>query len=354
MNNLAILGRQAILAGSLLIKFFKRMLFLLKIRRIEKVYKFFQSVKEREAEFKLKIYSKNFFALMKLKEIIFYHHRIERLAIIRKNLALLVIKNYLIDNKLTIKGIRRKIHKYKRMIKAFKSSSAISNRENSTKNTENYLNSSNENIKVEDLGNILECASLTSTEFQMIEQEKQEKIKMSKVSYNVGKSKEPVSVLPYIYERLIKDEIAPPKHHLNLTFCTTARISEASPIRKIQFRYPKNINQPKRLPKIQKPGKRFFTYDVEDPPNYMRSTLCSSLDDRISQINESIPKRNPGPIDLILREGSTLLNQTFAGYQRVNEPKRSISNFRKFDPRQQISILGQSRIEIKGRAQSSI
>ena len=330
------------------------MLLLLKIRRIEKVYQFFQSIKEREAEFKLKVYSKNFFGLLKLKEIIFYHQRIEKIAIIRKNLALLVIKNYLNNNKLTVKGIRRKIHKYKRMMKAFKSSSAISNREGSTKNTENYLNSSNENIKGEDLGNILECASLTSTEFQMIEHEKQEKIKMSKVSYNVGKSKEPLSVLPYIYEKLIKDDIAPPKHHLNLTFCTTARMSEASPVRKLQFHSPKFPNQPKRLPKIQKPGKRFFTYDVEDPPNYMRSTLCSSLDDRISLITETIPKKKPGPIDSILREGSTLLNQTFAGYQRVNEPKRSISNFRKFDARQQISVLGQSRFQIQGRARSSI
>ena len=307
------------------------MLFLLKIYRIQKVYLYFQRLKEEEGELKSKQGIRIGYCNQILRERKFEKYRKERLLQIKDNLALLVIKIYFKSNQLNFPNIMKRIKRYKRKLKMCASSSvhnekafdAYSTRDISTRSEVYTNNSSNENLRNPDnLGNILECASLTSTEFLQIEQTRKEKIQNGIISYNIAKPKEIIAVLPYLYQKDIQEEVSPQCHYTIATTSLISRMLSSNP----QRHNPRKKSLP--LPAIQSPPKpsppKKLVFTNERLPNFTRATFSSDRSPRAENNEQDriVVKNSP-------REKTTLFNQTITTMQKaVIKKKRSISTYK--------------------------
>ena len=179
----------------------------------------------------------------------------------------------------------------------------------------------------EDLGNILECASLTSTEYLEIEKTRKEKIQFGMIAYNISKNKEPVPVLPYLYQKDIFEEHSPSRNYTLMTNCLISRMTSIQPKRQSPNKKLPPTRFSVELPSISitaaTPKK--IKFDNENRPNFTRPTASSmasrSPEDHYSQTPKTVSS---------YREHTTLFNQTFSGMQKLAELKqRSISNHRK-------------------------
>lgn len=265
----------------------------------------------------------------------FYKYRKTRLEQIHENLALLTIKIYFDLNIVNFSGFMRRVKKYKRMIKMCKSGSVqskgemYSTKDQSTNRSEIFGASSNENLKVEDLGNIMECASLTSTEYVELEKVRREKIQNGMIAYNIQRAKEPMQVLPYLYQKDIVEEHSPPNHYTTLTTCLASRMISTyprrqSPLSSIRQSPMKIRIELPTLPTLPQTPKKLI-FNAENLPNFTRPTQ-SSLASRSKEENFPETPKNFGS----LRENTTLFNQTFSGMQKLMEIKRrSTSSYKK-------------------------
>ena len=124
----------------------------------------------------------------------------------------------------------------------------LSTRDQFSTASEVVSNSSNENLRnIDNLGHILECASMTSTEFLQIEKDRKEKIQNGKISYNIARAKEPISVLPLLYQKDIQEEIFPMKNYTQPTKANICRMSASMPKRQ------NPAYKKQKLPKIAQP-----------------------------------------------------------------------------------------------------
>ena len=275
------------------------------------------------------MYSKYLLSLEK-----FYIYRKIRLGEIHKNLAILTIKIFYRQSNLSFSLIMKRIKKFKRMLKMCKSSSMqskgefYSTKDQSTNRSEIFGGESIPDLRnADDLGNILECASLTSTEYMDIERTRKEKIQFGMIAYNISKNKEPVPVLPYLYQKDITEEHSPSRNYTIMTNCLISRMISIQPKRqspKINLASKRfSLELPSISSTVQTPKK--LKFDNENLPNFTRPTASSMAsrnpDDEYSKTPKAVSS---------YRDNSTLLNQTFSGMQRMAELKqRSRSNHRK-------------------------
>ena len=306
----------------------------MKIYRIKQAYLHYLRLKEEKIEIILKKDLRIFSCIMVLKSKKFLIYRSTQLEKIKEKLSILIIKKYYHSNQLTIYLLIKRIKKYKRKLRIENSSSVQNDKSADGHLIKEYTathsgmvtnHSSEENLKNnENLGNILECASLTSTEFLQIEEIRRQKIQHGRISYNIPKAKEHTVVLPYLYQKDMIEDIRPSNHYITTTSAVVSRMMNSNPKRqhplkkKIHLTQNTQIttNSPKELPKK-------IIFDKEHLPNFTRPTLSSSVDTK----TDDEPEKNK-KIKLKLKENSNLLKQTFAGIQRItqsNNNKRSTS-----------------------------
>lgn len=309
----------------------KRLLIRFKCRRLLNAFFYFKRLREEEGLKGVKIGLHIFYGRMKLKWQQFLEYRDKRLIKLRENLAILSIRNYYRKNSLSFSLIMKRIKKYKRRLKMNTSHSThdkcdfMSTKTQSVKSGLFSENSSNENLKnIENLVDIVECASLTSTEFLVVEKMRKKAIHDGMIAYKIPRSKEPIAVLPYLYEKDLKDEVTPIGHYEEITFAATSRMSANRPIR-----YPPNKKVREKLPAIVKDAvkiakNRKIVFNNDNLPNFTRPTASSSF----SREKDPVPVK-VNVMNRTIRENTTLFNQTFSGVQRISEGKqRSVSQKR--------------------------
>lgn len=334
-RNLTFTGKKPQWAGFILTRFAKRLLFFFKIKRITKAYLYFKALREEEGCKTVRIsigmiYCKYLVSLEK-----FYKYRKNRLVEIHQKLALLTIKNFYRNNNLSFSLIMKRIKKFKRMLKMCKSGSVhskadfYSTKDHSTTRSEIFGGDSNADMKnIDDLGNIIECASLTSTEYLELEQARKEKIQFGMISYNIAKNKEPLPVLPYLYQKDIIEEHSPSRNYEVMTNCLISRMSAISPKRQNPRKMPMRkfkVELPSIIP-LQTPKK--IRFDNENLPNFTRPTASSMASRNPEEQTESSPKTVN-----YYRENTTLFNQTFSYVQKLSDIKPSpLSSYKKTTP----------------------
>ena len=329
------------------------MLFLLKIFRIKKVYFHYLQLKQEEGEIGIRNGIRIGYCFMIIKWEKFLIYRKMRLEKIKENLAVLTVKQYYQINQLTFAQLLRRFKKYKRMLKMNKSSSiqnyktfdGTSTRECGSVRSDIFTNnSSNENLKnVDNLKKILECASLTSTEYLQREEDRKQKIQNGKIAYNIPKAKEQITVLPYLYQKDILEDISPSCHY---TIATSAVVS------RMMNSYPKRQRPLKRKPPaplvIQSPkiSPRKIIFTKEHLPNFTRPTISSSITIKVDDDYEKSHTVRTSP-----RDNTTLFNQTFSGMQRtsVAQQKRSISAYKPQYPINTPKLSTHSRFDNNSR-----
>lgn len=330
-KNLFNTGKKPIWAAQVITKFMKKMLFLFKIGRIQRTYLILKMIKEEESMIGIKIGLRIIFNYKILKWKRFEKYREVRLKEIRKNVAILSVKIYYSSNQLSFRLLMRRFKKYKRAIRMHKSGSVIpekneglSTRDHISTRSDIFSNPSADNLKnVDNLGGIVECASLTSTEFLKIEKTRKDKIHCGLIAYNIPKSKEPVAVLPYLYQKDMQEEVSPPCHYFTPTHALVNRISVTNPLRQSPIK--KMLRQLPAIssytPKIEK---RKLIFDKEHLPNFTRPTLSSSYGRSKEEENSEAYS-----IKRSIRENTTLYNQTFSGMQKLLIPeKESLQNLK--------------------------
>lgn len=328
--NLFYTGRRTVWAAKVINRFMKRMVFLFKIRRIQQVYTHLKALNEEETCRNLRLHIRIFVANIRIKHEKFLIFRSIRLREIRQKLAILTVKNYYASNHLTYRILRKRIILYKRKFRINSSHQSktfdyASTRDRMTSQSDSNSFFSGENFKghADNLGNILECASITSTEFLELEKERKEKIHLGYLSYNIPKAKESESLLPFLYQKDMKDAVSPTNYY-NSTVNMVNRMNEVSP-----KRFAPKRNR-KMLPSIKKKSlanasPKKIVWDDEDPPNFTLPTASSSWnkknEEEIPKIKK-IPKRE-------LRNNTSLFNSTITAMLKVKDPnERAKSHFR--------------------------
>jgi hypothetical protein len=289
------LGRKPLWAANLINRFIKRLLIIFKIRRLERFYQHFQRLKQENGEIGCKrsmryIY---YYNILKFKK--FIRCRQLKLEEIKERLALLAIKNYYESNQLSFRLIIKRIKKYKRKIKVCRSNSiqndkngdGVSTRDQYTTRSNIFTNeSSRENLKnPENLRNILECASLTSTEFVQAEKERKERIQNGLISYKVPKAKEQLPVLPYLYQKDILEEISPPSHYTTPTSALVSRMQCINPKR--QSPTIKHVELP-LIALSPKPVLKKIIFQKDNLPNFTKPTFSSTFSGKCEEVAEKI------------------------------------------------------------------
>lgn len=309
----------------------KRMIFLLKIRRIEQVFLHLKALKEAEACKRLSVYIRVFNASMIIKNEFFLRYRSIRLQEIRQNLAILAIKNYFQSSHINFRILRKRIILFKRRLKKNSSQQSkyfenASTRDRMTSRSELVSASSNDNLKapIENLGNIIECASITSTEFLQMEKDRMDKITFGLLSYNVPKAKEQLPLLPLLYQKDMQEAISP-NSYCNATFTVVNRMNQVSPRRFT----PKRLR--KALPILNKkpPAKtlpRKLIWTREEQPNFSLPTASSAWG---KKSEEDIPEEKPVAKKREPRYNTTLFNSTITAMLKLKDPNyRARSHFR--------------------------
>lgn len=333
------LGSKPEKAARILQKFVKQLLFKFKIRRILRTYTILQQQKINEIQLKLQ----KFLRVLKCKETIsnlkFEIKKKFMLSKIRERVAITSVKGYWKKSKFTFKIIMQKIKKFKRMIRNEKRFSTVDKDTSNiskkgfykgdhlnakpllTTRSKNSILSedfdTNENEGENEEENKKEEESLTSDLNRRQEQERQEKIARVRLSYNLPKAKEPLNVLPYLYQKDILEGMSPPSHYISTTRATVFRMNVSNPKRV----YESNAKtSPQNLLSLIKP----YTSSAprpklggDQPPAYMKPTTASKMCRWDAEApNEEIeePKKNIKP-----RDDSKVLSPTFAYMQKVTK-----------------------------------
>lgn len=327
-HNFFYIGKKPLWAAKIINKFMKRMVILLKVRRIQAAYKSYLIIKEAEACKKLKDYLRIGYAYYQLKHRKFLRYRNIRVIEIRENLAIISIKKYFQLENLNYRTLRKRIIFYKRKqkfnsLQQDKNLDQASTKDQFSTYTDMYSMCSGDHLKnVDNLGNIIECASITSTEYIKIQKERREKIDSATISYNVQKNKEKINLLPLLYQKDMLESISPSNNYFTITRAAATRISDITPLRFVHKKQAKKLpiiqitNQVKNLPKK-------IVWSIENPPNFTLPTASSSNGKK-----EEIPIEKPATRKQN-RENTTLFNQTITGTMKIKIPKeRASSNAR--------------------------
>ncbi|OMJ95299.1 hypothetical protein SteCoe_1356 [Stentor coeruleus] len=324
-HNLFYIGKKPIWAAQIIIKFMKRMVFLLKIRRIQTAYENYIIIKEAEACKKLKNYLRIGYANFQLKHIKFLRHRSIRILEIRENLAIISIKKYFELENLNYRVLRKRIILYKRKqkfnsLQQDKNIEQVSTKDQFSICTDMYSICSGDYLKnVGNLRNIAECASITSTEYIKIQKERREKIDYAIISYNVQKNKEKNNLLPLLYQKDMMESISPSNNYFTITRAAATRISDVTPLRSVHKK------QVKKLPNIQisnqiKNVSNKIIWSKDDPPNFTLPTASWSNGKKEEiKIEKPLTRKQN-------RENTTLFNQTITRAMKIKIPKERASS----------------------------
>ncbi|OMJ94498.1 hypothetical protein SteCoe_2268 [Stentor coeruleus] len=330
-NNLFYTGKKTIWAANVINRFMKRMIFLLKIRRLEQVFVHLKALKEAEACIYLRVYIRAFNANMMIKHEKFLRYRFIRLQEIRQNLAILSIKNYYQSSHINFRILRKRIILFKRRLKKNSSQQSkffecASTRDRMTSQSELVSTSSNENFKapVENLGNIIECASITSTEFLQMEKDRKDKITGGLLAYSVPKAKEPLPLLPFLYQKDMQEAISP-NSYCNATFTVVNRMNQVSPRRFTPKRLRKALPVIDKKPPVKTLPKKLI-WTREEQPNFSLPTASSAWG---KKSEEDIPEAKPVVKKREHRYNTTLFNSTITAMLKLKDPNyRARSHFR--------------------------
>ena len=161
--------------------------------------------------------------------------------------------------------------------------------------------------------------SVSSGLNKKIEQERQQKIAISMIAHNLPKFKEPLNVLPYLYQKDILEGASPPSHYVSTTRAMVFRMNNVNPQRFNTKVKEKSVNREKILLSLIKP----YTSAAKRPklggdqnPAYMKPTTASKMSRWDAEApNEEIeePKSNLKP-----REDSKVMSPTYAYMQKVS------------------------------------
>ncbi|OMJ90942.1 hypothetical protein SteCoe_6610 [Stentor coeruleus] len=312
-DNFFSLGRKVEWAKNVLTRFFKRLAFVLKIRRIEKTYYVLKVEKRIKAEDLIKK-SLSCFIFHDLISTIKYKQSYEcRLSQIRKNLALITIKNYFKSTKLTFRQLKRRIKIYKRkhnslFLNIDYSNDKTSTRAQSAYYSENYSISSHTNSKYfDDLNYIQECGSLASGTL---------------LNYDIEKSDNIINLVACIGNKLYLPVLSQKDSHFGSlripstqwTSASISRARESIPIRSVPPTA--NRNLPRLYSTQNKKRPKFIVWDPKDPPKFTHPT-ASSLSEPCNFDYEPTATQKI----ICIRENTTLFTPTVATLNKMKKLK---------------------------------
>lgn len=309
-NSFYSFGRKVEWAKNVLLGFFKRLSFVLRIRRIEKAYQILIIEKRYKAEELIKknlayFICKNLVSTMKYKQS--YKCRLSQ---IRKNLAILTIKNYFKSTRLTFRQLKRRIKIYKRkhnslFLSIDNSNDKTSTRAQSAYYSENYSVSSHTNSKYfNDLNYIQECGSLASGTL---------------LNYDIEKTDNIINLVACIGNKLYLPVLSQGGLRNSSAEWTNASISrarESIPIRTVPPTTRRNL--PRLCSTQDKKRPKFIVWDPKEPPKFTQPT-ASSLSEPCGFDLEPIMT----PQKVCIRENTTLFTPTAAALNKMKKIKHT-------------------------------
>jgi hypothetical protein len=331
------LGSKPLKAALLIQRQVRKFLFRAKMRRILNTYHLIRQQRVIEIENFLRIAFRVILAKKVIFDIKFENFKALRLIKIRQKLCILLFKSFWKKNKFTFKIVMTRIKKYKRMKRneqRLKASNAnLQGKVNDKKNkdllgvNEHGIMSSRSSFADDsEFGSDKdenkakeEIESNTSEINKKLEAERQQKIAITKLSYSIPKNKEPLNVLPYLYQKDILEGISPPSHHITTTRASVFRMNDSNPKRhnpskpkvleedSLNFSYIKPKTTSTSRPKQGNDGN----------PLYMKPTTAYKM----SRWDAEAPgddledrKKNLKP-----RDDSKVLSPTFTSIQKVSK-----------------------------------
>lgn len=349
------LGSKPLKAAKLIQKNVRKFLFRQKMRRILDTYKKIRQQKVVQIKNCIRKYIRIFLGKKVISDLKFFNYRAERLIKIRQRLCILLMKAFWRKNKFTFKIVMTRIKKYKRMkkneerMKASKANLLQGKAEAGKKNggllgaglggtgyqssrssfyDDSELGSGDEEGKEvkEDVG------SCTSEINKKLEAERQGKIAIAKVAYSIPKNKEPINVLPYLYQKDILEGVSPPSHHITTTRASVFRMNDSNPRRQNPSILSSHSSDPTKLAQI-KPQTSATTrpkHGQDGNPLYMKPTTAykmSRWDAEAPGEDVEEPKKNIKP-----RDNSKVLSGTFTSMQKVSKVYKNKDNFKVWRP----------------------
>lgn len=335
------LGSKPLKAAKLIQKSVRKFLFRQKMRRILNTYNKIRQQKVVEIKNLIRTYIRIFLGKKVISDIKFENYKAERLIKIRQKLCILLMKSFWKKNKFTFKIVMTRIKKYKRMKKneeRMKASKAnLLQGKDGGKKTGTYLgiggatgchSSRSSFCDDSELGSDNEegregkeeVESHTSEINKKLEAERQEKIAIAKVAYSIPKKKEPINVLPFLYQKDILESVSPPSHHISTTRACVFRMIDSNPRRQnlsILSHHSSELNNKAVLSKPQTSATTRPKVGQDGNPLYMKQTTAYKMsrwdaENPADEIEE--PKKNIKP-----RDDSKVLSGTFTSMQKVSK-----------------------------------
>lgn len=332
------LGPKPEIAAKMIQRFVKKLLFKFKIRRISRVYYALRAQIIEEMDNKIRRYLRIFQSKTIIAGIKFKIYKAKRLQQIREKVSIISVKNYWRKSKFTFKVIMQKIKRFKRMkkneerIKKASNANLLqvkqtakrgnflsvhdSNIHGSSRNSLSYddFDSGTENEEGKEGEN--EVDSMTSEINRKLEEERQGILTNMRLAYNLPKAKDPLNVLPYLYQKDIIEGVSPPSHYISTTRASVFRMNDVTPMR-INPRLKTaevSVRNPLSLIKPYPTGVRKPRPGGDQNPLYMKPTTASKMCRWDAEApNEEVeePKKYIKP-----REDSKVLSPTYTYLQK--------------------------------------
>jgi hypothetical protein len=293
-------GKKPGQAVIILQRFFRKWLFVKKIKRIKQTYLKLLQENDQMLFKAMKHYAQVFISRFLLKEFQEQKIILQKLSIIKERLAILKIKKILHKIKVKIKTVRRRVSKYSRKYKSqftiTKPSSAGLDRNS---NMTDYKNEEVMDNIVPDYNNLIEILSADSEDYPQVPKELSKKY----ISYNIS-TKKNLRFLPLFMEN-------DPDTRPQTTKSTTVRMNLSNPVR-----IPPKPLKPNLIVKEITKVKSYKIYQPDEIPPYMKDTKSSA--------NRGLQSPSPEPVVTRKLKKNKILCPTFSFTQRTKSSDAQI------------------------------
>ena len=333
------LGSKPLKAALLIQRQVRKFLFRAKMRRILHTYHQIREQRVIEIENFLRTALQIILNKKKISDIKFENYKQDRLVKIRQKLCILLFKTFWRKNKFTFKIVMTRVKKYKRMKKneqrlrasnanlpQVKPDQAKKNKELLGVAETGYVSSRSSFADDSEFGSEKdenkakeEVESNSSEIFKKLEAERQQKLTIAKLSYSIPKAKEPLNVLPFLYQKDILEGISPPSHHVTTTRASVFRMNDSNPKRHNPGKSAALDEESNKLlylkPKTTASSRP--KYGNDGNPLYMKPTTAykmSRWDAEAPGDDVDDHKKNLKP-----RDDSKVLSPTFTSIQKVSK-----------------------------------
>lgn len=314
------LGKAPVLAAKRIQASVRRLLFRLKIYKYKEYY---DKIQRDRAEKIFSVIRKHLVVYgcrVRIEIIKFEKHKANRLFHIKRNLAILVVKNVYRANKWSFKFIKHKISKYKRRLRNANIEAPTANlnvfllgSQSSRARLSDRASDVEGEVKILDINAEAEISSSSSEEDRILkeiymkkmEELRIQRIKFGKISHCVGPKPTSTKIIPLLYQKDILAEVGSKVNYNAITKAAASRISESQPKRS----GPVLFKSKTPTPIVRFVSKRL---DLKPLPLYKKETFSSKMNRRDAEVEaEEQPKS-------IIRQrlNSTVRNFTFSQMQK--------------------------------------